>query len=228
MSKELKTAPLEPTREMLSMGSVSCLGKLDHESIAQLWQAMLAAAPVPPAGDVEVLGWRVESHSGTCRTNYIQRPDWAYREDPKVYSITELVDRSEVTRLTAEREELTSRLGAEQSMRLAMERLADKRQAELTKARELLAKDRVAFDTCTDMAKQSSRIAWYDEFLLPAKERLREYFDSQPATPITHNVDESCGQDAEAAKGKCLDCFAVREAEQNPNTECDSCGWLKP
>lgn len=25
----------------------------------------------------------------------------------------------------------------------------------------------------------------------------------------------------------CKDCSAVQEAEQNPNTECDSCGWAQ-
>lgn len=68
-------------------------------------------AEQPPAlgGEPEVLGWRVESHNGTCLTNYVQRPDWAYQEDPKIYSITELVDRSNVARLQAEVERLTAR-----------------------------------------------------------------------------------------------------------------------
>lgn len=28
-------------------------------------------------------------------------------------------------------------------------------------------------------------------------------------------------------KPECKDCKAVQEAEQNPNTECDLCGWEK-
>lgn len=31
----------------------------------------------------------------------------------------------------------------------------------------------------------------------------------------------------EAAEDECQDCLAVQEAEQNPDTVCDVCGWVQ-
>jgi hypothetical protein len=82
--------------------------------------AMLAAAPVPPGGDVEVLRNRLES----ARARFSR---WNGR----------LVESLRSER--AERDELKSMLGATQSKLSAMEALADSRKSEMTKALALLA-----------------------------------------------------------------------------------------
>ncbi|SDI56961.1 hypothetical protein [Pseudomonas abietaniphila] len=72
----------------------------------------------------------------------------------------------------------------------------DDLESELTKARELL-----------------KRAAWSDGI--------------SSSCPLGKDLEDFLGrhQSAPAAKGECKDCLAVQEAEQNPNTQCDSCGW---
>jgi hypothetical protein len=97
------------------------------------------ADPVPPAGgEVEVLGWRVESHEGRCLTNYTERPDWAYREDMAVYTITELVDRAHVTRLQAEVERSQCIVRGQRTTIDTIQLQVETLQSELTKAREYI------------------------------------------------------------------------------------------
>lgn len=165
----------------------------EYEPVWAMIEARMTAATVPPAGDVEVLGylWKtwhdLEPQVGARIASRGSEPDF----------VVELVDHAHVTRLTAERDAFKAENRAlkvavaayEEATRIKasfydQECEAHKRtQSELTKARELLNQDRIAFDTCTNMAKQSSRIAWYDKYLLPAKNRLREYFDAHQPAP---------------------------------------------
>lgn len=159
--------------------SVECV---KESAISQGWD-------VPPAGDVEVLGYLIETHS---TLHYSSKFIGGHGN-----TCTELVDRAHVIRLTAEVDrwhdlcvertterdgllanvkELTEHRDELKMQRDRWVRMHNNLQSELTKARECLKDLGVDWPQVSDLY--------------------------QPATPIAHNVDESCGQDAEAAKGE--------------------------
>lgn len=166
------------------------------------------------AGDVEVVGYRYRSLPDDWELmDESPFPDgrafWQFGRETlePVYSM------DLVTRLTAERDGLKADLKAmgeryQRDLLLSRERWcygnrADTKivelQSELTKARELLSR--------------------LEQFGLRTKAQgieVRGYL----ATPITHNADESCGQDAEAAK--CARC----EASTVESCDEKGCGYL--
>lgn len=171
--KDVMTANCQiPHAEMLTSNHCAAL--------ARELNAMFEA-PVPPAGDVEVLGYqttRVEP-TGVARLDRPLRTkttEWG-----PAFAIVELVDRAHVTRLTAE---------VDRWHDLCVERTTerDALQAELIKARELNAE---VVESVTGRHGTFARI--------PA-----DWFDRRDA--IAHNDDESCVKDAEAAK--CARCEA--------------------
>lgn len=126
---------------------------------------------VSAAGDVEVL------HSGVQRYQAADvlgagRPGfWVHAGD---YN-------ANVTRLTAERDGLLAEVEEWKRRCQYNADTAHDLQSELTKARELI-----------------------EELQSPDGRRVEAVLDQLYAifaTPIAHNADESCGQDAEAAKG---------------------------
>lgn len=178
--------------------------------------AQCRGAPVPPAGDVEVLGWIVSSPETkgfrASKTAYLQRPDWAYAEDnAERYAIHELVDRAEFTRLTAERDGLENEFDAAANWDAAQLKvihgLSDdvaRLQSELTRARELNEHLSIALSelnsTLRVVAVAGSKTALSSLRTL-AKRSLNIAHgllseQSAPTPFIAHNVDDSCGQDA--------------------------------
>lgn len=179
------------------------------------------AAPVPPAGDVQAAAW-LDLEKVSHGMAYATRMKTNHRQ-------TELVDRAHVTRLTAERDGamrecqrrrdanaglieerdgLMAEVARQQNTIDGMNQMhADSVahfQYELTKARELLA-------NC-----EQSRKFWDD-----SESALKSALKSESAaTPIAHNVDESCGQGAEAAK--CARC----EASTVESCDEKGCGFL--
>ncbi len=144
--------------------------------------AQCRGAPVPPAGDVEVLACLTSGG----RSLYFPSENIDWREGD-----IELIDRAHVTRLTAELESErcehaeTERISQQEELRAndyATQLVAA--QSELTKARELLM----------DVYMQNE-LSIYDD------QRIDKFLNPPTPTPIAHNVDESCEQDAEAAKG---------------------------
>jgi hypothetical protein len=138
--------------------------------------AQCRGEPVPPAGDVEVQRYKVNVHVG-ART--MQRQVVLAKDFDTI-----------VTRLTAERDGLLAKLEtADKAYKVvsdtALQLFEDSQRlkSELTKARELLARDAGV-----------EGITRYSQ--------LRKEIKSYLATSIAHNLDESCGQDAEAAKGE--------------------------
>lgn len=142
MNEQWKMVPIEPTAEMHDAArdwSIERYGKaVGSDGSSGCYAAMLAAAPVPPAGDVEVrpIGYVSKSvidelsagnHVPACitsssksRTNQHPGPDFI-RE-------IAIFDSSHVSRLTAEREALQQRLN-----------IADQRVCDLTTERSGLA-----------------------------------------------------------------------------------------
>jgi len=149
-----------------------------------------------PVGDVDVLAWLV-SGNGHKTSAFTHAPHgWAHG-----YKVTDLVDRSHVTRLTAEREELRRQV---QLLNEAGEFLDDvsqgiedqlmaqnvELQSELTKARELLQMLLDTYGYGLRRVDHSNVKAFLAHQSPPA------------ANFIACNVDESCGQNAPAAKGE--------------------------
>lgn len=107
MTTEWKLVPVEPTEEMLMAFDENCDG-LDPEIAQSQWQKILAAAPVPSAGAVEV------NHQYLCKGLYER---WMPLQESEVedakregFQVRELVDRAHVTRLTAENARLQAEL----------------------------------------------------------------------------------------------------------------------
>lgn len=177
MNNQWKMVPVEPTPEMYAAASTD---SWEQGLLGAGYKAMLTAAPVPPAGDVEVLGYvsfvgkdhvrvTLDCHAPTLNTQVVNR----------VYA-TQL--EADCQALQSERDGLLAKL---ETMRRKNNELNDteaRLQSELTKARELL----------TDVK----------EFLAYPDANLMDEVNAFLSTPIAHNVDESCGQDAEAAKGE--------------------------
>jgi hypothetical protein len=142
---------------------------------------------VPPAGDVEVQRWEPEN----TIVGYNMKPVF-----DGSFVLHDHYSR-DVTRLTAERDGLENALDACDGDR---HRLLDKNtylQSELTKARELMAEASAWIKANTFGGCDAAEL-W---------ERL----------DAAHNVDESCGQDAEAAKGgHCSTCSKL-----NGSSYCD-------
>lgn len=154
------------------------------------------AAPVPPTGDVEVLAYVIETPSTLYFSTRIEPGE----------NYTELVDRAHVTRLTAERDGHAHNSKEWESASLHWMAEYDKVKAELTKALELLNSANGQLEVCAFglRAIATSKGVTAVNLRQMAKSALNSAagIASQPATPIAHNVDESCGQDAEAAKGE--------------------------
>lgn len=215
MSNQWKMVPVDATRAMIDAAA-----KVEEDGYDAMHKAMLAAAPVPPAGDVEVLTNKQIREKRYAEDQAFH--SWAFNKKGAAigrmkgqvagleawHARGEIAD-AEVTRLTAERDGLRAELCARagQIGSLAGER--DAAHSELTKARELL---KGAFE----LACRGSAIPRY--FIDDMDKFFRE--ERQPATPIAHNVDESCGQDAEAAK--CARC----EASTVENCDEKGCGFL--
>jgi len=164
---------------------------------------------VPPAGNVEVLGYlHMDGRSIALSTA---------RYDIPGNTITELVDRAHVTRLTAERDGLKADLDSERKLRrelgVRVHELKDQakdQQSELTKARELLSKHQWEWEPhdthgereggyyCIECGAHRPEGHKADCVLSIALAN-----QSAPAANfIACNVDESCGQNAPAAKGE--------------------------
>ena len=181
----------------LEAGMADCMiimRKADDAYARPVFARPESAATLPLAGgEVEALAWRVLGYNFNTEAFALDYSRWGGDIEPVRY----LVDRVHVTRLQADLNQMTTYRdnAAKHMMRIrsectATEKERDALQSELTKARELLAQDRTAFEACTNMAKQPSRIGWYAEYLQPAQKRLREYFDAIPTN-----------QSAPAAKG---------------------------
>ena len=157
--------------------------------------------PVPPAGGVEVLAW-------------MDRDGDFYKERcyPEMKAVILLSDhRTHVTRLTAKLDGLKAEVGRLNEIRKSdidcINEDAERREAlqsELTKARELL-EDSMQIITRAQHLVPDVNYSW----MADAGVFINTY-QCAPATPIAHNVDESSGQDAEAAKGEPCDDLANR------------------
>jgi hypothetical protein len=221
MNNQWKMVPVEPTVQMEEAAAPECGGycpRCDEDvqiktgMQVDIYRAMLAAAPVPPAGDVEVI------QAFRSVVGGINGLSWEYSSKlnlpapSKHGEVIELVDRAHVTRLTAERDEARRQVqllneageflddvsqGVEDKLRAENATL----QSELTKARELL---NTLYGASLEMlriagiANQGSKA--YNRAITNLHESVTSVAARQAATPIAHNVDESCGQDAEAAK----------------------------
>jgi hypothetical protein len=98
MSQEWKLVPVRPTEEMLIAGYATVH---PDQLLVSAYQAMLAAAPVPPAGvEVEVLGYSVKGNRYAIRLTKAELLELyeGYTGD----ALVELVDRAHVTRLQAD------------------------------------------------------------------------------------------------------------------------------
>lgn len=158
----------------------------------QQYLKWLNSAPVPPAGDVEVLApiGKIFDEKYNSVVFYRGTGDQTKRYHlPGTEFVAHDTAMELVTRLTAERDGLLAKLETadkaytvvvDTSLQLFedLQRL----KSEQTKARQLLA--RVSNN-------RNYPIGW----------ATQDDVSAFLATPITHNVDESCGQDAEAAKG---------------------------
>jgi hypothetical protein len=211
MNNQWKMVPVEPTEEMLKAFSCNMDG-LDELSARNEWRDVLSAAPVPPAGDVECaiclsLGDQCltceESEFKDWAEKHFASPDYSqtstgvYIKDWMRHSFEAWQARSKVvTRLTAEL--VTQRNHFREQLHDAKN--ADALQSELTKARELLAQEEDENTVLRGALKDV--LDWIDCSQSSAALRsIAQNALDYSATPIAHNVDESCGQDAEAAKG---------------------------
>lgn len=150
MSQEYKLVPVIATEEMIK--KVFCGTAVNMEEAQKQWSSAVMVAPVPPAGDVEVI------HQYLCKGLY---PRWERLADDEVadaklqgFEVRELVDRAHVIRLQADavRNQLADKIVQQQTDINALKRdvqnwgrkaceAADREaalQADLTKARELL------------------------------------------------------------------------------------------
>jgi hypothetical protein len=144
-----------------------------HITGQQYLKWLNSESPVPPAGDVEVRRYHV------WNDGFGQK----FEDDPEGNSVSYLDFKLHVTRLTAERD-------AFKDERNDLVEENDVLQSELTKARELLGGMLFAFDDGVGK-----------DWSAPLLDEARKFC---PAVPFkgAHNADESCGQDAEAAKGE--------------------------
>jgi hypothetical protein len=105
-----------------------------------------------------------------------------------------------VTRLTVERDGLLGRLAdTEECYRSAAQR-ADLYGEELKSTSDELTKAREFISMVRDIAFNDEAViySYAPGYIVDIRDAFRAF---QPAKFIAHNVDESCGQDAEAAKG---------------------------
>jgi len=170
-------------------------------------------APVPPAGDVEVQRW--EPENTIVGYNMKPTPSGSFVLHDQYFR--------DFTRLTAERDGL---LEAAQSMDSMISTIAKavgdetglmwqkiqraflveipQMKSELTKARGLLRRMTTDYACCLEAGHERITALGGDcDSVEKMLDDNRDYAEARAflATPIAHNVDESCGQDAEAAKG---------------------------
>jgi len=219
MNEQWKMVPVEPTEKMLR--EIQLIEGFTGTALAARYRAMLAAAPVPPAGDVEVAGYRYRSLPDDWELmDESPFPDgrafWSFGKE----TLEPVYSSAHVTRLTAELtlertradfavadcndaeaagrkvSQLLSERTAERDGLLAeVKRLDlkvseydyafDSQQSELTKAREAM------LDVISDLGEFCCA--------LDSQEQV-DYITSQ-LDKLARNAYESCGQDAEVAKG---------------------------
>lgn len=143
----------------------------DVERLEEELKALQSNAGVPPAGDVEVFSMK-----------YGEQPT---EEDGRLVRHADHL--AVVTRLTAERDGLKEENLVLNRWLATARKERDLAQSELTKARELLT--------------EAMGILQWGENGTPAvicAVNISRYLEGKLSNPIPHNVDESCGQDAEA------------------------------
>jgi hypothetical protein len=169
----------------------------DHSAECLKEAAKSQEWPVPPAGDVEVLMVSLKDHK--------------LGQAALLEHIESL--KADRTRLTAERDGLLAEVEQEKQrhrthaaqlliQRGQLREQRDTLQSELTKARELV------------------RVFSAEESTIEQVQAAMTESDALFTTPIAHNVDESCGQDAE-----CNYCGGdgYHAAPQTPGTTCEAC-----
>lgn len=136
-----------------NQGRLACTCKVSILKTTNVgYAASSAAAPVPPAGDVEVLGYWCVPKGAPLKGRYIEARHaeleaGGFSESfAAVFNVTELVARTHVTRLTAEHERLLAEVASLNStvkeISAYENRLMHKfgnLQSDLTKARECIA-----------------------------------------------------------------------------------------
>lgn len=154
MTTEWKLVPVEPTDDMIVAFAEAWYSKrqcIDDPDMLDAYSAMLAAAPVPPAGG-EVEAQMLEEMYRRFGAGK-QADDWLCVDDTQL-GVEFCADfmRPHVTRLTAERDALKAEVETERKFRLSAEggwreanrvigmqrAKLDEQESELTKARELL------------------------------------------------------------------------------------------
>lgn len=187
MNNQWKMAPAEPTDAMVEAGFQVADITMEHDSelgstaflnnLDEIFKAMLTAAPVPPAGDVA--RFCIYNEDGKLSLRPAADGYWCKHDD--------------FTRLTAERDglltnvnELTEHRDELKMQRDRWVRMHNNLQSELTKALSWLG--------------HAKPLLHSGGFNLAADD-IGNFLASHSATPIAHNADESCGQDAETARG---------------------------
>ena len=183
MSQEWKLVPVEPTGEMLS--EIHLLESFTGQALTARYKAMLAAAPVPPAGDLP------ERMDAPSRDEYELECYWAAAmEQAKAHNDCLDACLPIIARLQAENAALQQRLNVadqrvDQLQSESFEALynaaieeRDAAQSELTKARELLKE-------CVDCVRYG------DEFDLPVTtmkrvDDLLAHQSAPAAAPLDH------------------------------------------
>jgi hypothetical protein len=142
MTEQWKMVPVEPTEEMNRAGDVAY-----SWNVAKIYRAMLAAAPVPPASDVEVLAVAWIKVTRPDKRGNAYELDWYSAAERLPVGEYELVDEAHVTRLTAERDGLQAEVERQQNtidgMNQTHAESVEHFQSELTKAREWPQADQI-------------------------------------------------------------------------------------
>lgn len=180
---------------------ILCTGAIASHALKGLAGPYADMKGMEPAGDVEVLaslGLTLavlnEAFNAQDSAQRLANMDVprvirsAFKEFERV--------KTEVTRLTAERDGLATQCGGIYQQLEICRKQRDQRQSELTKARELFNSLLDEDEGIPAAQEASDGFVWHA--LHRAQDLIRAYL---AATPVAHNVDESCGQDAEAAKG---------------------------